>query len=130
MKFMTMNEVAESLSVSRMTVHRLIKSGQLKALKVNKSVRIPESSFSGYVEQNLKGNGDDKPKKRRFSLEGMIKDSDKIKEELVDQTLNEGKNKETIKKRRFSLRGMIKDGQVDDQALDEVKKIWESRELQ
>ena len=34
------------------------------------------------------------------------------------------------KKGRFSLRGMIKDGQVDDQALDEVKKIWESRELQ
>ena len=95
MKFMTMNEVAESLSVSRMTVHKLIKSGQLKALKVNKSVRIPESSFSGYVEQNLKGNGGDKPKKKRFSLEGMIKD-----------------------------------GQVDDQALNEVKKIWESRELQ
>ncbi len=95
MKFMTMNEVAESLSVSRMTVHRLIKSGQLKALKVNKSVRISESSFSDYVERNLKGDGNKKPKKRRFSL-----------------------------------RGMIKDGQVDDQALDEVKKIWESRELQ
>lgn len=95
MKFMTMNEVAESLSVSRMTIYRLIKSGQLKALKVNKSVRIPESSFTGYIECNLKGNGD-----------------------------------ENTKKRRFSLRGMIKDGQVDDQALDEVKKIWESRELQ
>jgi len=31
------------------------------------------------------------------------------------------------KKRRFSLQGMIKDGQVKDEHLDEVKKIWESR---
>jgi len=54
MNFMTMNEVAKSLSVSRITVYRLIKSGQLQALKVNKAVRIPENSFQDYIRYNLK----------------------------------------------------------------------------
>jgi len=33
-------------------------------------------------------------------------------------------------KKRFSLEGIIDNGQVDEKALDEVTKIWESRELQ
>ncbi len=40
------------------------------------------------------------------------------------------KVQEKHKKNRFSLEGMIEDGQVDEKALDEVTKIWESRELQ
>ena len=50
MNFMTMNEVAKSLSVSRITVYRLIKSGQLQALKVNRAVRIPETSVLDFIE--------------------------------------------------------------------------------
>jgi predicted DNA-binding antitoxin AbrB/MazE fold protein len=34
------------------------------------------------------------------------------------------------RKRRFSLEGIIENGNVDEKALDEVTKIWESRELQ
>ena len=33
-------------------------------------------------------------------------------------------------KKRFSLEGIIDNGQVDEKALDEVTKIWESRDLQ
>jgi len=54
MNFMTINEVAKSLSVSRITIYRLIKSGQLQTLKVNKVVRIPEKSLQYYVRYNLK----------------------------------------------------------------------------
>jgi excisionase family DNA binding protein len=53
MKFMTMNEVADILAVNRITVHRLIKSGQLKAIKVNSAVRIPENSFQEYIRRSL-----------------------------------------------------------------------------
>jgi excisionase family DNA binding protein len=52
MKFMTMNEVAQSLSVNRITVYRLIKSGKLKAIKVNSAVRISEDSFQEFLEKN------------------------------------------------------------------------------
>jgi len=40
------------------------------------------------------------------------------------------KGRERPEKKRFSLEGMIENGQVDEKALDEVTKIWESRELQ
>jgi excisionase family DNA binding protein len=53
MKFMTVNEVAENLSVSRMTVNRLISSGKLKVLKINRAIRIPEQSFSDFVKKNM-----------------------------------------------------------------------------
>jgi len=56
MKFMTMNEVANTLSVSRITVHRLINRGEIKSLKVGRAVRIPEESLKDYVDRNLKGN--------------------------------------------------------------------------
>ena len=35
-----------------------------------------------------------------------------------------------IQKKRFSLEGIIENGQVDEKALNETTKIWESRELQ
>jgi len=56
MKFMTVNEVAENLSVSRMTVSRLISSGKLKVLKINRTIRIPEQSFTDFVKRNMNSN--------------------------------------------------------------------------
>lgn len=52
MKFMSVNEVAETLSVNRTTVSRLIKSGKLHAIKVNTAVRIAEDSLQDFVRQN------------------------------------------------------------------------------
>jgi excisionase family DNA binding protein len=45
MKFMTMNEVADTLSVSRITIHRLVSKGEIKSLKIGRAVRIPEESL-------------------------------------------------------------------------------------
>ncbi len=36
---------------------------------------------------------------------------------------------EPVKKRRFSLEGIFRDGKVTDEDLEEVKHIWNSREL-
>ncbi|MEU5965925.1 helix-turn-helix domain-containing protein [Micromonospora parva] len=47
-QFLTIDEVAGRLRVSRWSVHRYIKSGALKAIKAdgrNGAVRIPLSSF-------------------------------------------------------------------------------------
>jgi excisionase family DNA binding protein len=52
-KLLTTDGAAEILSVTRRTVYRLIKSGQLKAVKVNSTVRIPESSLEEFLDQNM-----------------------------------------------------------------------------
>lgn len=53
MQFMTINAVSKALAVNRSTVERLIKSGQLQAIKVNRSVRILEDSFDDFIKRNL-----------------------------------------------------------------------------
>ena len=47
--FLTPREVAEALRVSDMTVYRLIKSGELRALRIGKSFRISEDDFDEYL---------------------------------------------------------------------------------
>ncbi len=87
MKFMTINEVAESLAVSRMTVNRLISSGKLKALKINRAVRIPEQSFDDFVKRNM--NGDEQKGTARSMLKHCGKwsgdDAEKIIK-LIEET--------------------------------------------
>ena len=46
---MTVNEVADLLRVSRMTVYRLIKTGELPALRVGKSYRLREQDIHSYL---------------------------------------------------------------------------------
>ena len=46
---LTVSEVADLMRVSNMTVYRLIKSGQLKALRVGKNYRIRESEVDRYL---------------------------------------------------------------------------------
>ena len=48
-RLMTVSEVAELMRVSNMTVYRLIKSGQLSALRVGKNYRIRESDVNRYL---------------------------------------------------------------------------------
>ncbi len=47
--FLTPREVAEALRVSDMTVYRLIRSGELRALRIGKSFRISEDDFDRYL---------------------------------------------------------------------------------
>jgi len=88
MKFMTMNEVAETLSVSRMTIHRLVGKGEIKSLKVGRAVRIPEESLKEYVDRNLRGNGGEHQRKR-ISLRGIAKGGQPISEEDIDEVIKE-----------------------------------------
>ncbi len=46
---MTVNEVADLLRVSRMTVYRLIKTGEMPALRVGRSYRLREQDVHTYL---------------------------------------------------------------------------------
>jgi excisionase family DNA binding protein len=50
-RFLTVAEVAEVMRVSKMTVYRLIHSGEMPAVRFGRSYRVPESA----VEQYLRG---------------------------------------------------------------------------
>jgi excisionase family DNA binding protein len=47
--FLTVSEVADQLRVSDMTVYRLIKGGELRALRIGKSFRITADDFDAYL---------------------------------------------------------------------------------
>jgi excisionase family DNA binding protein len=50
-RFVTAGEVAHRLRVSNMTVYRLVKSGQLAAVRVGRGYRIREEDVRRYLEQ-------------------------------------------------------------------------------
>lgn len=50
-KLLTVNEVANILRVSNMTVYRLVKSGQIPAIRVGKNYRIKESDVNDYLDR-------------------------------------------------------------------------------
>jgi excisionase family DNA binding protein len=51
----TVAEVAEHMRVSNMTVYRLIKAGQLPAIRVGKNYRIRGSDLAGYLAASRTG---------------------------------------------------------------------------
>ena len=48
-RLMTVAEVAATMRVSNMTVYRLIKAGDLPALRVGKNYRVRESDVEKYL---------------------------------------------------------------------------------
>jgi excisionase family DNA binding protein len=50
-RLLTVAEVADTMRVSNMTVYRLIKSGELPALRVGKNYRLRESDVDGYLSK-------------------------------------------------------------------------------
>jgi excisionase family DNA binding protein len=48
---LTVAEVAAGMRVSNMTVYRLIKSGELPAVRVGKGYRIRESELQRFLEE-------------------------------------------------------------------------------
>lgn len=48
-RFLTPAEVADVMRVSTMTVYRLIKAGELGAVRVGKSYRIPEEAVDRFL---------------------------------------------------------------------------------
>ena len=48
-QLLTVSEVAEMLRVSDMTVYRLIKAGDLPAVRVGRSFRVSDSDVDAYL---------------------------------------------------------------------------------
>ncbi|MBW3549914.1 MAG: helix-turn-helix domain-containing protein [Proteobacteria bacterium] len=49
-KFLTVAEVAAVMRVSKMTVYRLVHSGELASVQVGRSFRIPERAVHDYLK--------------------------------------------------------------------------------
>jgi excisionase family DNA binding protein len=52
-RFSTVAEVAQALRVSNMTVYRLIKAGQLPAVRVGKSYRLRDEDVDRYLAERF-----------------------------------------------------------------------------
>ena len=50
-KFLTVAEVADLMRVSKMTVYRLVHSGDLTAVRVGRSFRVPEHAVHTYLRE-------------------------------------------------------------------------------
>lgn len=51
-RFLTVAEVAMMMRVSKMTVYRLVHSGELPAVRVGRSFRVPEQAVHDYLRQS------------------------------------------------------------------------------
>lgn len=51
-KFLTVAEVAAVMRVSKMTVYRLVHSGELPAVRVGRSFRVPEDAVNEYLRKS------------------------------------------------------------------------------
>ncbi len=49
--FLTIAEVAAIIRVSRMTVYRLVHNGELPAIRVGRSFRIPQQAVNEYLQE-------------------------------------------------------------------------------
>ncbi|GAA0951544.1 MULTISPECIES: helix-turn-helix domain-containing protein [Kribbella] len=49
-KFLTVAEVATAMRVSKMTVYRLVHSGELPAVRVGRSFRVSEGAVHDYLK--------------------------------------------------------------------------------
>ena len=51
-KFLTVAEVASVMRVSKMTVYRLVHGGDLPAVRVGRSFRVPEQAVNDYLRDS------------------------------------------------------------------------------
>ena len=52
-KFLTVAEVASLMRVSKMTVYRLVHTGDLQAVRVGRSFRVPEAAVHEYLRDAI-----------------------------------------------------------------------------
>lgn len=52
-KFLTVAEVAATMRVSRMTVYRMVHSGELPAIRFGRSFRVPESAVAEVLDRGI-----------------------------------------------------------------------------
>jgi excisionase family DNA binding protein len=51
-RFLTVAEVAAAMRVSKMTVYRLVHNGELPAVRVGRSFRVPEQAVHDYLRDS------------------------------------------------------------------------------
>ena len=51
--FLTVAEVAARMRVSKMTVYRLVHGGELEAIRVGRSFRVPEKAVEEYLRRSF-----------------------------------------------------------------------------
>lgn len=54
-EYLTVNEVAARLRVSRMTVYRLVNTGELASYRVGNQIRVTPEDLRLYLEENRRG---------------------------------------------------------------------------
>ena len=52
-RFLTVAEVAGIMRVSKMTVYRMVHSGELPAVRVGRSFRVPEDAVHAYLKSSF-----------------------------------------------------------------------------
>ena len=52
-RFLTVAEVAAAMRVSKMTVYRLVHNGDLPAVRVGRSFRVPEQAVHSYLQESF-----------------------------------------------------------------------------
>jgi len=52
-RFLTVAEVADVMRVSKMTVYRLVHSGDMPAVRFGRSYRVPESAVEQYLKRAI-----------------------------------------------------------------------------
>jgi excisionase family DNA binding protein len=52
-RFLTVAEVASVMRVSKMTVYRLVHQGDLPAVRVGRSFRVPEQAVNDYLRDSF-----------------------------------------------------------------------------
>jgi excisionase family DNA binding protein len=52
-RFLTVAEVASVMRVSKMTVYRLVHSGELPAVRFGRSFRVPEDAVNEYLKKSF-----------------------------------------------------------------------------
>lgn len=52
MRYLTVAEVAELMRLSRMTVYRLVHGGELPAVRVGRSFRVPQDALDAYLREH------------------------------------------------------------------------------
>lgn len=60
-RLLTVREVADTMRVSNMTVYRLIRAGELPAIRVGKHFRIRDHELNDYLESQTVRGGDSWP---------------------------------------------------------------------
>ena len=56
-RFLTVAEVADMMRVSKMTVYRMVHSGDLPAIRFGRSFRVPESAVVAAIDTHIAGVG-------------------------------------------------------------------------